>query len=191
MSRPLLIIGDSFSANSDQTSWTKLLSEFAVTNLSTNGSSEYRIFKKLINTELTQFDYIIIVHTSPYRIYIEDHPLYLNSQTHQNCDLLYQDIKCSKSTKFTQNVAWYFENVFNLEQANVVHSLLIDRMVELTATHQTLHLSFFENEKNPNIINLNSIWKKHPGLVNHLDSTGNKKVAKFIETVYNITKDPL
>jgi hypothetical protein len=191
MSQPLLIIGDSFSTNSEQTSWTKLLSEFVVTNVSTNGSSEYRIFKKLINTDLTQFDYIIIVHTSPYRIYIEDHPLYLNSLTHQNCDLLYQDIKFSKSTKFTQNVTWYFENVFNLEQADVVHNLLIEKMVDLTVTHQTLHLSFFENEKNPNIINLNSIWKKHPGSINHLDNTGNKKVAKFIETVYNITKDSL
>ena len=114
MTQPVLIIGDSFAANSGQLSWTKLLPEFATTNLSTNGSSEYRIFKKLIGADLNQFKYIIIVHTSPYRIYIENNPLHLNSLTHQNCDLLYQDVKHANSTEFTQNVTWYFENVFRL-----------------------------------------------------------------------------
>ena len=189
MTQPVLIIGDSFAANSGQLSWTKLLPEFATTNLSTNGSSEYRIFKKLIGADLNQFKYIIIVHTSPYRIYIENNPLHLNSLTHQNCDLLYQDVKHANSTEFTQNVTWYFENVFDLDQANTIHNLLIEKIVNLTAQHQVLHLSFFEDEKNKNITNLNSIWKQHPGAINHLDNIGNEKVANFIKTSYNITKE--
>ena len=185
----LLIIGDSFSSNDCSDSWPTLLTNCKITNLSSNGSSEYRIFKKLINTDLTSFSHVIIVHSSPYRIYIEDNPLHLDSQTHRNCDLIYQDIKSSDKTTFTKNIAWYFENVFNLEQADAVHDMMIDKIVNLTAAHQTLHLSFFEDEKNPNITNLNYIWKKHPGTVNHLDKIGNKKVANLIETVYNTTKD--
>jgi hypothetical protein len=187
----VLIIGDSFAASNHNDSWTKLLHNCKITNLSSNGSSEYRIFKKLVETDLTLFSHVIMVHSSSYRIYIDHNPLHLDSDTHQTCDLIYQDIKSATQTTFTQNVTWYFENVFNLEQADVVHSLLIEKMINLTATHQTLHLSFFENEKNPNIINLNSIWKKHPGSINHLDNIGNRMVANFIETAYNITKDAL
>jgi len=189
MTHRLLIVGDSFAANSQQWCWTNLLTEFAVTNLSTNGSSEYRIFKKLVETDLTQFSHIIVVHTSPYRIYIEDSPLHVVSETHQTCDLIYQDVKSAKSTTFTQNVVWYFENVFNLEQADAVHDMIVEKIVKLTSAHQTLHLSFFKDEKNPNITNLNFIWKKNPGTINHLDEIGNKKVANLIGTAYKIKKD--
>jgi hypothetical protein len=189
----LLIVGDSFSADVGQQSWTKKLPGFAVTNLSTNGSSEYRIFKKLVNTDLKEFEYVIIVHTSPYRIYIEHNPLHLDSLTHQECDLLYQDIKSADLTKFTQNVAWYFENVFDLEQANIIHNLLIEKIVTLTTNHHALHLSFFKDEKNDNITNLSSIWKQHSGSINHMDEIGNDKVAILIKTTYNNnnTKDLL
>jgi len=189
MTHRLLIVGDSFAANSQQFCWTKLLPEFAVTNLSTNGSSEYRIFKKLVETDLTQFSHIIVVHTSPYRIYIDDNPLHLVSETHRTCDLIYQDVKSASPTTFTQNIVWYFENVFDLEQADAIHDMIVEKIVKLTSAHQTLHLSFFEDEKNNNIINLNSIWKKHPGSINHLDNIGNEKVANFIKTTYNITKE--
>ena len=189
MTDRLLIVGDSFAANSTQSCWTRLLSGFAVTNLSSNGSSEYRIFKKLVNTDLAQFSHVIVVHTSPYRIYIEDNPLHLNSQTHKTCDLIYQDVRSSEKTAFTKNVVWYFENIFNLEQANTMHALMVEKIVEMTASHQALHLSFFEDEKNPRITNLNSIWANHPGAINHLDEIGNKKVAEFVETMYNNTKD--
>ena len=189
MTQRLLIVGDSFAANSQQLCWTKLLTEFAVTNLSTNGSSEYRIFKKLVETDLTQFSHIVVVHTSPYRIYIEDNPLHLVSQTHRTCDLIYQDVKSAKSTTFTQNILWYFENVFDLEQADAVHDMIVEKIVKLTSAHQTLHLSFFEDEKNSNITNLNFIWKKNPGTINHLNEIGNKQVANLIEAKYNIKKD--
>jgi hypothetical protein len=182
----LLIVGDSFSSSGHADSWTSLLLDFEITNLSSNGSSEYRIFKKLINTDLTPFSYIIIVHSSPYRIYIDNNPLHADSQTHQNCDLIYQDVKSAPQTEFTRNVIWYFENIFNLNEANIIHNLLIEKMVALTSQYQVLHLSFFEDEKNINIINLNSIWKKYPGTINHLNDNGNKEVAKFIKTVYNV-----
>jgi hypothetical protein len=181
----ILLIGDSFASSNHPGSWTTMLPNFDIVNLSSNGSSEYRIFKKLVKTDLTKFNYIIIVHTSPYRIYVEHNPLHLDSQTHQTCDLIYQDVKSAESTQFTQNVAWYFKNVFSLDQADTIHDLLVEKIVKLTATHSPLHLSFFKDEKNSNIVNLHSIWHEHPGSINHLDYNGNKKVAKFIITMYN------
>jgi hypothetical protein len=170
----ILIIGDSFSSNTCSDSWTTLLTNCKITNLSSNGSSEYRIFKKLINTDLTPFSHVIIVHSSPYRIYIDHNPLHVTSQTHQNCDLIYQDVKLATKTEFTQNVTWYFENIFNLEEADTIYSLLVEKMIAITSQCQSLHITFFENEKNNSVINLNSIWKKHPGSINHVDTNGNK-----------------
>jgi len=182
----ILIIGDSFSSDTCSDSWTTMLTDCKITNLSSNGSSEYRIYKKLINTDLTPFSHVIVVHSSPYRIYIDHNPLHSASQTHQNCDLIYQDVKSAAKTNFTQNVAWYFENVFNLEEADTVYRLLVEKIVDMTSQYRSLHLTFFENEKNNSVINLHSIWKRYPGSINHLDTIGNKEVAKFIKTVYNL-----
>ena len=103
----ILLIGDSFSSSNHTDSWTNLLPGCTIVNLSSNGSSEYRIFKKLTNTDLTQFSHIIIVHSSSYRIYIDYNPLHVDSLTHQHCDLIYQDVKFAAKTQFTQNIKWY------------------------------------------------------------------------------------
>lgn len=178
--KKLLIIGDSFSADSSLDSWTNMLQNFSVTNLSSNGSSQYRIYKKLVSTDLQNFTHVIIVHTSPYRIYIEHNPLHQSSLTHRDCDLIYQDIKNLDKTNFAKNVAWYFENVFDLEQANVMHHLLVEKIKQFTAHLKSLHISFFENSLLLPVTNLNHLWKLHPGKINHLNKIGNKKVAEFI-----------
>lgn len=183
----LLIVGDSFSASADVNSWTQSISDFVVTNLSGHGSSEYRIFKKLKNADLTAYSHIIVVHTSPYRIYVEHNPMHQDSQTHKNCDLIYQDVRQADPTKFTKNVGWYFENIFDLEQADDMHYLLVQEIIKLTQAHNTLHLSFFEDQKNLPVINLHSIWKLHPGNINHLSKYGNTMVANFVKSAYNLT----
>ena len=182
----LLIIGDSFSSSADPHSWNMQLGQYETTNLSSNGSSQYRIYKTLISTDLSIFTHIIIVHTSPYRIYVDHHPVHFNSGTHKNCDLIYEDIKSSQPTEFSKNVAWYFENIFDLQQADDIHNLLIEKMISITADYESLHVSFFPQETNNNIVNLSHFWGKYPGSINHLDKNGNKKVAEFVNTVYNL-----
>lgn len=181
----LLIIGDSFSSGTSLQSWNNQLGQIDVVNLSSNGSSQYRIYKKLISTDLSDFTHIILVHTSPYRIYIDHHQLHYNSLSHKNCDLIYEDIKSSLPTEFSKNVAWYFENIFDLQQADHIHDLLIEKMISITADFKCLHVSFFPQEKHRSIVNLSGLWKKYPGHINHLDINGNKKVAEFVKTVYN------
>jgi len=180
MQKKILLIGDSFSTSNDDCSWTTQLDNAIVDNLSSNGSSEYRIVKKLMSTDLAKYDYFIVVHTSPNRIYIKNNPVHINSVTHPTCDLIYQDIKSATPTKFTDSVSWWFENVFDLEHASDVHNILIEKSMLLLKGYPNLHLTFFDLDSHANLNNLHRIWKKYPGNINHLSKDGNIKVAKFV-----------
>ena len=179
MSQPqLLIVGDSFSAvKNNSESWTCQFNDFNIINLSAAGCSEYRIFTQLKTTDLSCYDRIIVVHTSPNRIYINQNPLHIHSKMHYNCDLIYQDVKAQPSGKFRDHVVWWFENVFDLAHAQDMHTLLMDQIISKTPT--AVHLSFFELE-HPAVYNLHHIWKKYPGEVNHLSNKGNQQVAEFV-----------
>lgn len=176
----LLIVGDSFSANHGPLSWTAQLQNFAVTNLSSNGSSEYRILKKLLSCRVQQYSHVVVVHTSPYRIYVDKNPIHHGRSGYQDCDLIYQDVKNCASHPFAENIAWFFENVFDLEQANLVHQLMIEKIIDVCDHAKSLHLTFFETACQPELVNLNDIWVNHPGDINHLDTLGNQKVAQVI-----------
>ena len=183
MTQPqLLIVGDSFSAVKDNTSsWTCQLDEYQVDNRSLAGCSEYRILQQIKNADLDQYDLMIVVHTSPNRIYVDQNPLHLNSNTHHACDLIYQDVLAQPTSEFRDHVVWWFENIFDLDHAQDLHNLLIDHMVNLTQGIPTLHVSFFELEHSA-IHSLHHLWEKYPGDINHLSTQGNQKVAELIRS---------
>lgn len=174
----ILIVGDSFSASESTSSWTNLLG-CPITNISSNGSSEYRILKKILSKKLDHYDAVIVTHTSPNRIYVDYNPTHLDTIGYRDCDLIYSDVK-DKQTEFAKNASWYFENVFDLEQANLVHRLMIDKIIQLTQPVKNIHVSFFDFGY-PGLINLHHIWKQCPGDVNHLNLNGNIKVANIIK----------
>jgi hypothetical protein len=178
--KKILIVGDSFAA--DPNGWALMLDDCQVVNMATNGSSEYRIYKNLIKN-VNYYDKIIVVHTSPNRIYVEHNPIHANSVTHPYCDLLYQDVAADGSS-FANHVAWWFENVFDLEQANTMHHLLIDKIQQITYNIPTIHLTFFDYIHR-DVLNLHRIWKKYPGKINHLSNLGNMKVAEIIQERLN------
>jgi hypothetical protein len=180
MKKKILLIGDSFSSNNTDNSWVSQIDNCTIDNLSSNGSSEYRIVKKLMSTCVSEYDFVIIVHTSPNRIYLTDNPLHTNSPTHSQCDLIYQDVKSADPTMFTNNVSWWFENIFDLEYARDIHKILIETSMLLLKDVPSLHLTFFDLDNILNLNNLHYIWKKYPGNINHLSSNGNIKVAEFI-----------
>ena len=177
----LLVVGDSFSANLSSLAWQNLLDEYTVINLSSAGSSEYRILKKLLATDLDLYSATIVVHTSPNRIYVEHNPLHQSSFTHQHCDLIYQDVVARRPDPWADRAAWWFENVFDVDYAYFMHKLMIDRSVEYTRDRRALHLTFFELEHTPSLISLHDIWKQHPGSINHLSELGNQLVADLIK----------
>ena len=177
----VLIFGDSFASH-DPNGWTCHLGEdFEVTNLASNGASQYRLLKNVLDTNLDQIDFVIVVHTSPNRIYIEKNPYYQDSNTHFNCDLIYEDIRSRKPNIFAQHVTWWFENIFDLDQANYMHRLMCEKIKCVLSGKSALHMSFFELDRIDNVKILHHIWKKYPGINNHLNETGNRLVAEFVK----------
>jgi len=177
----VLIVGDSFAAHNSR-GWTcQLGKDFEVTNLASNGASQYRVLKAVLETDLDQFDFVIVVYTSPNRIYIEKNPYYQDSKTHADCDLIYEDIRSRRPDSFAEHVSWWFENVFDLEQANHMHQLMCEKIKTLLLDKSALHMTFFELGHIGNIEILHQIWKEHPGTINHLNETGNRLVAEFVK----------
>ena len=109
--KKLVIIGDSFSANKTKDSWTQKL-HIPCDNLSSNGSSEYRIWKKICNTDISQYDIAVVVHTSPNRIYTTDNHIYPADHSHAHSDLIYNDVLNKRGNVYADNAIWWFENVF-------------------------------------------------------------------------------
>ena len=178
MVKKLLIVGDSFSASAEPASWTTNFDNYIVDNVSICGSSEYKLIKKLNSVNTADYDNIIFVHTSPNRIYVESNPYYCTSPTHQNCDLLYQDMHSRLPDQFATNICWWFENVFDIEHAWFTHSLLIDYAVKQVPG--ALHITFFDYQ-HPKVNNLHRIWETHPGSINHLSTQGNTEVVEFLK----------
>jgi len=174
----LLIIGDSFSANTSPDSWATQL-DYDITNISSRGSSEYRILKKLEAAEIEKYQKILIVHTSPNRIYVEHNPLHKDREEYHTCDLIYADVKCKPESQYTQSVVWWFENCWDQENANYMHSLLINRAQKLT-DGRGVHITFF-NYDHPGVESLQSIWAKYPGQINHLSVEGNQAVLNILK----------
>ena len=176
----LLIIGDSFSSDDTKDSWVNHL-HYRVTNLSSGGSSEYRILKKLENINVNLFDKILIVHTSPNRIYIDKNPIHIHDSKYQECDLIYNDVKDKHDNKFARLASWYFEECWDIEHATYIHNLLIKQAMELTK-HKGLHITFFDYH-HPMLINFYDYWKKFPGDINHLNIEGNLTVSDYINSL--------
>lgn len=184
----LLICGDSFSARTGKNGWPELLEhEYNVTNISQAGCSEYRILKQIEAVELSLFDVIIINHTSPFRVYIKEHPIHKDDALHHSCDLLYEDVNAHRKNSVMKIAKDYFENIFDTSHAKDMHELILEKIDLLTATVPTIHCSHLEWDTLhhfENFIYFNDIWKKHQGLVNHYNSKGN-------EIVYNSIKEKL
>lgn len=178
MAKKLLIIGDSFSASTHADSWTNLLGDYEVTNLSMSGSSEYRLVKQLNDTDITDHQ-VIFVHTSANRIYVETNPYHVDSDTHKYCDLIFQDIHAKLPDPYAEKIVWWFENIFDLEQAEFLHRLLINSSMQKIP--QALHLTFFDYTY-PGVHNLHQLWQRNPGNINHMDRRGNQSAAEFIRT---------
>ena len=176
----LLIIGDSFAANKTKDSWTKNL-HLPPYNLSTNGSSEYRIWKKICDTDLTQYNIAIIVHTSPNRIYTRDNHIYPADHSHAHSDLIYTDVENKHGNSYADGAIWWFKNVFDIEHAEDMHRLLVADCVK-RVTIPCIHLTFFDLDLE-NVITFHKIWQSQPGIINHMNEDGNNIVAKKVDSM--------
>lgn len=189
--KKILICGDSFAADwtvkYGDIGWPNMLAkEYKITNLAQAGCSEYRIYKQILSANLTKYDKIIISHTSPYRLYVNKHPVHSNDILHKNSDLIYSDIQehC-KTNKELLSILNYYENYYDLEYAEFIHNLICKEVDSITKLYDVLHITSFNWDnlyKFTHMINFDKKFQKHKGLMNHYNEQGNKIVFEIIKS---------
>jgi len=187
----VLVAGDSFAVrkntNHDNTGWPQLLAqEYQITNVAQAGVSEYKIIKQLQSQTLDEFDALVVVHTSPFRVHVQTHALHTTSPTHQYCDLIYQDLLSSDSTQPQILAALgYFQYIFDTEYYLDLYKMFLSTCNYMTKNHNVLHVSFFNNQIHTPFTEfrcLHEVFNKHPGSVNHLSKIGNLSTYRIINT---------
>lgn len=192
----VLITGDSFAADwqvkyPEVLGWPNFLAkEYLVTNLAQAGCGEYKILKQLQSVDLSKFDLIIVAHSSPFRIYVKNHPIHKDDKLHSNCDLIYSDIKDHVHTNHNLlPIVDYFENYFDQKYAVDIHNLICEKIDKLTNAYKTIHITGFEWDKLyqfDNMINFNYVLKKYKGMINHYTVEGNREVYNVIKSRINL-----
>lgn len=189
----ILICGDSFSA--DWTlkytghGWPNLIAkDHDVTNLSQAGCSEYKIYLQLKSIDLNEFDFVIVSHTSPNRIYVKDHPVHSNDILHKHSDLIYSDIKeHSKTDTSLISIVDFYEKYVDIEYFEFIHFLICREIDSMCSDLNVLHIAHIDWDKLykfPNMINFFNVFNNHRGLLNHYSDRGNAIVYKQIMKHY-------
>ena len=178
----ILICGDSFAA--DYTvkyqgeGWpNKLAKIHNVKNVAQAGCSEYKILLQLQNEDLSKFDTVIVSHTSPFRIYVKEHPVHLSDKLHKNCDLIYSDIKeHSKTDNKLLSLVDFFENYFDTDYAKFTHNLICKEIDIILNNHKVIHVTnidYGDLYQFEHMINFELLFKTNRGIMNHYDEQGN------------------
>jgi len=184
----VLMIGDSFGVPKKEDpfpSWISMLSQtYDITNLSECGISEYRIFKKLSSAHLNRFDSFIIIHTSPFRTYVDYNPIHSESEYHKNCDVILADIE-NRNDDFSKACQQYFKHIWNKDYSLDIHNLLCMDIQRQLKDRPTLHITNFDYRDcydfNKELLCLWPIWQQHKGNVAHYDQEGNRIVFDIID----------
>jgi len=174
------IFGDSFASNHMPTAWPNLFpSEYDIKNYASNGSSEYRIWKnyKLHSNKISVDDIVIFVHTSPYRIFLQDSSSMSSRQlsSHTTCDLIFNDIFSKEEKPFLNILKTIWDDDYFLD----IFELIVD---DLLRVPNSMHFTFFDSQK---IDNFYDIWQSNKGNINHMNENGNNIIFKKIQKHVN------
>jgi hypothetical protein len=189
MKKKLLIAGDSFAAD-----WTKkyenicgwvnmLESDYDVTNIAQAGVSEYKIYKQLEKIDTTKFQHIIVSHTSAYRIPIEEHPIHKDDSLHDNCDIIYSDAEVHIENNIMKTAVDFYVNIFHPDYFCFINDLIFKEIQKITPN--AIHITFFDNFYDNNILKFEDIFLSHKGNINHLDEKGNSLFYNMIKNILN------
>ena len=171
----LLIVGDSFSADTD--GWPSQLG-VSVTNRSQRGVSQYKILKQL--QDHADHDCVLIAHTSPWRVHTPHHPVHADSDTRTHNDFILADVEYhAQHNQEMQLVNQYLSKYYDAEYQQWVWHSAVDQMMQIdSAVHCTFH-DPEDTERIPH--NYHHVWQQHPGDVNHLNTQGNALIAQLVE----------
>jgi hypothetical protein len=194
----ILILGDSFAADwsvkyKSYSGWPTLLTKkHDVTNIAQAGVSEYKIYKQLLAVKnLETFDWVIISHTSPYRVPTVKHPVHSKDSLHKDADLIFTDIEYhnnklvnlfNRSLKAAYNFFLYhydkeyYEVTYTLIRKEINH-LLKDKKVLVVSNLDILD-KFIKEDR---VLNFCELFKKERGIINHFTEKGNNTILAAIE----------
>lgn len=185
----IAVCGDSFAANNfDPHSWVNLLSrEYEVQHLAQAGISEYKIYKQILSVDA---DFVIVCHTSPYRVHTNTHPWH-QSGFHQHSDLIFSDIEDKYNQTDNEKIKTaynYFQFYFDPEYYENIYRL-VRKDINQLMTIPSLHIDNFEISKNFAVedckLDLSNVWRTHPGIINHYSIEGNLVVYSSIKDMMN------
>jgi lysophospholipase L1-like esterase len=186
--KKLLITGDSFAADWSVKykgkGWVNMLEDdYEVTNIAQAGVSEYKIFKQLESINHNEFDYILVSHTSAYRIPVVEHPIHSKDILHKNCDLIYSDLKEHENNKIANIGVKFFENLFDPDYFIFTYNLIIEKIQEKYPN--LINITFFDGFKNEKTVGFEKIFLNNKGDMNHLNKKGNDIIYKKIKKLLN------
>ena len=186
--KKILITGDSFAADWTKkyngVGWVNMLENVCdVTNIAQAGASEYKIHKQLQSVNVNDYDYVIVSHTSAYRIPVKEHPIHWDDILHKECDLIYSDLKCHDYNDLAKIGIDFFENLFDPDYFVFIHKLILDK-INLNYPN-IINITFFDSfNECDNMIYLEEVFLENKGLINHLNDNGNQIVyEKIINTI--------
>ncbi len=183
MKKRLLIAGDSFSADwtkkYDGVGWVNMLeNNFDVTNVSQAGVSEYKIYLQLKSQNLSEFDNIIISHTSAYRIPIQEHPIHKGDLLHNDCDIIFSDVEQHLDNPVMKTAYDFYSEIFHADYHCFVNSLIYKEIRKITPFG--LHITFFDSFYSDAVLKFEDVFLDNKGNINHLNQLGNNIVYQKI-----------
>ena len=189
MEKPkLLIVGDSFGSpvKADYRTWYDILSDtYQVTNLCQSGIGQYKIHQQLLSVDLKNFNLILVIATSPYRLHATNNPFYKSDhKSHSSCDFLYSDVESKMPDPNAEKILWWFKNIVDLDYCRFIHSLLIKESINhcLSCEKKVLVLNFLSDDfRHEKCLDFCKLWKKYRGETNHLTSQGHQIIAEKIK----------
>jgi len=195
----VLIAGDSYAAdwsskdNSFSSWWQLLAADYDVTNIAEAGVSEYKIYQQIKSADVNQFEYVIVSHTSPYRVHTNKHPFHRQNSIHRNADLIFSDVEdwfFTSNCESTTSAYLYFLHHFDFEYYDFLYTLMRKEIDYLLQSIKYVSVDFFSCNNYDSSFNFAHIADKYPGTVNHLDCQGNEIIYEEVsKTIMAIGKE--
>jgi hypothetical protein len=171
----ILIAGDSFSSDqlAGENGWPRALAKkYSVTNVSQPGIGEYKILQNLKSQKLSNFDVVIVSHTSPNRVHCEINPLYPAGHLYSKSDIIFADAE----SKHNESIIDYFKLIFDTEYYRFVHTSCCREIDQITNTIPVIHMTNFEWSglyEFDSMLNFYSLWTENRGNEVHYNKNGN------------------
>jgi len=181
----ILIVGDSFSSSqlSGTNGWPVLLQKnFCITNKSSPGIGEYKILQTLQAAELTNYNLILISHTSPNRLHCTSNPLYPIDHMYSQSDVIFADAESrAGQVPVAASIVDYYKYIFDMDYYKFIHTCCCEKINQLTQSVPVLHITHFDWTglyQFDNMINFYTFWMDNRGNFAHYTQEANQTVYK-------------